>query len=129
MRKLLWLALLAPAAVRCGCAAGQDAAIAQLFAALKAQDPETALYALSQGADAKAREADGTTPLHYAAHMGDVRLIAALLKAKADPNARNDFGAMPLARGGHHRQCRGHPAAAEGRARTWNRPIPKGRRR
>ncbi len=47
--------------------AGGDAN-AQLFEALQAQDPETALYALTQGADAKAREADGTTPLHYAAH-------------------------------------------------------------
>jgi len=69
----------------------------QLFDALRAQDPETALYALSSGADAKAREPDGTTPLHYAAHHGDTRLIGALLKAKADPNAVNDFGAMPLA--------------------------------
>ena len=34
----------------------------------KAQDPETALYALSQGVDANSREPDGTTPLHYAAH-------------------------------------------------------------
>ena len=69
----------------------------QLFAALKAQDPETALYALSAGADAKAKEEDGTTPLHYAAHFADARLVAALLKAKADPNAHNEFGTTPLA--------------------------------
>lgn len=94
MRRLLWVALVAP--VLC-LAAGRDTATAQLFDALKAQDPETALYALSQGADAKAREPDGTTPLHYAAHFADRGLIAALLKAKADPNAVNDFGARPLA--------------------------------
>ena len=70
---------------------------AQLLAAAQAQDPETALYALQQGADAKAREADGTTALHYAAHHGMAPLAAALLKAKADPNARNDYGATPLA--------------------------------
>ena len=50
----------------CGAAAAaikdQAAANAQLFEALKAQDPETALYALTEGADAKAREEDGTTP-------------------------------------------------------------------
>jgi ankyrin repeat protein len=100
MRKRICIALLS---VICGVAgtsapaADQAAATAQLFEALKAQDPETALYALSAGADAKAREADGTTPLHYAAHMGDARLITELLKAKADPNARNEFGSLPLA--------------------------------
>ena len=70
---------------------------AQLFAALKAEDPETALYALSAGANARGAEPDGTTPLHYAAHFGDARLTAALLKAKADPDARNEFGTTPLA--------------------------------
>ncbi|HTQ35461.1 MAG TPA: ankyrin repeat domain-containing protein [Steroidobacteraceae bacterium] len=94
MRKLLWLALLVPVLA---IAANHDEANHQLFAALQAQDPETALYALSQGAEATAREPDGTTPLHYAAHYGDARLIAALLKGKADPNAANNFGAKPLA--------------------------------
>ena len=92
MRKLLWLALLPALSM----AAAQDAN-RQLFAALQAQDPETALYALKQGADANAREPDGTTPLHYAAHYADITLINALLKARANPNARNDFGSMPLA--------------------------------
>lgn len=78
-------------------AGGRSAANAQLFAALKAQDPETALYALSAGADPMAREPDGTTPLHYAAHYADLRLIEALVKAKADANAGNEFGARPLA--------------------------------
>jgi ankyrin repeat protein len=102
MRNLLAAALVAvllPAALvptPAAASAGMDAN-AQLFAALKAQDPETALYALSSGADATAREPDGTTPLHYAAHYADTRLIAALLKAKADPDAVNDFGAKPLA--------------------------------
>jgi ankyrin repeat protein len=104
LRNLLAAALLAvvlPAGLvmlptEVAASAGEDAN-AQLFAALKAQDPETALYALSAGADAMAREPDGTTPLHYAAHYADTGLIAALLKAKADPNAVNDFGAKPLA--------------------------------
>lgn len=105
MRKLLWLMLLAPA---CALAARDDAT-RQLFDALKAQDPETALYALSQGADAAAREPDGTTPLHYAAHFADAPMITALLKAKADPNAVNDFGAMPLAEAA----TTGHAGAVE----------------
>ena len=94
MRKLFWLALAAPLWAS---AASREEANRALFAALQAQDPETALYALSEGADATAREADGTTPLHYAAHYADVRLISALLKSKADPNAANNFGARPLA--------------------------------
>jgi uncharacterized protein len=78
-------------------AAAQAVASTQLFTALKAQDPETALYALSQGASALITEPDGTTPLHYAAHYADVKLVDALLHAKADPNARNEFGTTPLA--------------------------------
>jgi uncharacterized protein len=93
-RKLMWLALLAPALA---VAAGREESNRQLFQALASQDPETALYALSEGADPLARQPDGTTPLHYAAHFADMRLIATLLKAKADPNARNEFGSTPLA--------------------------------
>ncbi len=91
---LLWLALAAPALAL---GANREEANRQLFQSLASQDPETALYALSEGADPMAREPDGTTPLHYAAHYADIRLITALLKAKADPNAKNQFGSMPLA--------------------------------
>ncbi len=69
----------------------------QMFEALRSEDPETALYALTQGADAKATESDGTTALHHAASIGDARLVAALLKAGVPVDARNEFGATPLA--------------------------------
>src|SRR5690606_3969344 len=103
MRRLVVAVLLAPLMAAAlwlqpaGVASAADHADAnrQLFSALKAQDPETALYTLSVGADAMAREPDGTTPLHYAAHYSDITLIEALLKAKADPNAANEFGAKP----------------------------------
>ncbi len=65
----VWLALLASGIA----GAAEQASPRQLFDALKAQDPETALYALSQGVDANSREPDGTTPLHYAAHFADAR--------------------------------------------------------
>jgi ankyrin repeat protein len=94
LRTLGWLALAMPVLAL---AVGREEANRQLFAALQAQDPETALYALSEGADATAREPDGTTPLHYAAHYADIRLINELLKAHADPNAVNNFGSKPLA--------------------------------
>ncbi len=94
LRMLLAALLLAPAIAL---ASAREETNRQLFEALRAQDPETALYALQSGADAMAREPDGTTPLHYAAHYGDVRLVTALLKAKADPDAGNEFGSKPLA--------------------------------
>jgi ankyrin repeat protein len=99
MHLKLRMLLAAPLLAACALAAAADrtALDQQLFEALKAQDPETALYALSQGADPKAREPDGTTPLHYAAHFADLRLMGALVKAGADPDARNEFGSMPLA--------------------------------
>jgi uncharacterized protein len=87
----------APVSAAAASAATADAgAQRQLFEAVKAQDPETALYAIQQGADVRATEPDGTTALHYAAHAGDATLVAALLRARADPDARNEFGATPL---------------------------------
>jgi euchromatic histone-lysine N-methyltransferase len=63
----------------------------QLLQAAAAQDPETALYALSAGADARATEADGTTALHYAARAGHADVVASLLArgAAADAKAKN----------------------------------------
>jgi len=108
-RQTWWalLAVFAGSAALSAVAEAGPAQDAQLLDAARAQDPETALYALKEGANPRAREADGTTALHYAAHYALVPLAEALLKAKADPNARNDYGAMPLAE-----------AAAIGDART-----------
>lgn len=39
------------------------------------------------------------TPLHYAAHQGDVRIVEMLLKAGANPNARSANGTTPLMMG------------------------------
>jgi uncharacterized protein len=77
-------------------AAGEAQDRALLDAARELRSVE-AIAALGEGAAATAMDADGTTALHYAAHFGDAKLVAALLKAKADPNARNEFGSTPLA--------------------------------
>jgi len=90
-----WLALCAAALPLLALAdAAQDAA---LLEAARLQRGDDAIAALAAGASASAREPDGTTALHYAAHFGDAKLAAALLAAKADPDARNEFGATPLA--------------------------------
>ena len=40
---------------------------------------------------------DGTTPLHWAVHDGNVTEVERLLKSGANANAKNDFGLTPLA--------------------------------
>ena len=42
------------------------------------------------------RGPDGTTPLHWAAHVGDVAEVERLLRAGAQPNVANDYGATPM---------------------------------
>jgi ankyrin repeat protein len=88
MRALLAAALLG-LAVMAG--AGEP-----LIDAMAANDPAAALKLLDGGADARARQKDGTTALHYAAHLGHVELATRLIKAGADVNARNDYGSTPM---------------------------------
>jgi ankyrin repeat protein len=67
-----------------------------LIEAAKAKATPAALSALSEGADANAREPDGTTALHWAVHYDDADLVRALIAAGADVAARNDYGATPM---------------------------------
>ncbi|HEY5568320.1 MAG TPA: ankyrin repeat domain-containing protein [Gammaproteobacteria bacterium] len=67
-----------------------------LVAAAKSQATAAALSALSEGADVDAREADGTTALHWAAHYDDLELVRALIAAGADVSLTNDYGATPM---------------------------------
>lgn len=69
---------------------------------------EIAKMLLAAGADPNVRQRHGWTPLHGAAHMGDVDLLRLLLEKGADPNAANDDGKSALAIATE----RGHEAAA-----------------
>jgi ankyrin repeat protein len=51
---------------------------------------------LDAGADPNAADADGMTPLHFAAAQGSVDVVRLLLDAGADPNAKSANGETPL---------------------------------
>src|SRR5262245_49248155 len=69
----------------------------RLLDAVARQDGQAARTLLKQGADVKARAADGGTALQWAAHWDDVELAGLLLKAGANVDAADDHGVTPLA--------------------------------
>jgi hypothetical protein len=75
-----------------------------LLAAVKAGDLAKVRALLVSGASPKVKDADGMTPLHYAAFRGDVEMGQALLAAGAEVDAADSIGMTPL-----------HAAAFDGR--------------
>jgi len=69
---------------------------AKLLDAAQQNNPTAVRALLAAGADANARAADGSTPMIYAAHFGDLGSVQALLGAKADPNLTNRYGVAPM---------------------------------
>ena len=69
---------------------------AQLLEAVKAGDQATVSARIAEGADVNASEADGTTPLHWAAYNSDVAITELLLGAGASARAANRYGVQPL---------------------------------
>jgi ankyrin repeat protein len=63
---------------------------------VEAKNHDAAVALLGQGADVRARSADGTTALHWAVYNDDVDLVERLIRAKADVSAANDYGATPM---------------------------------
>jgi ankyrin repeat protein len=90
----------APGAAAALIAAGADVnAIADnpmriqpLHAAAAGRHSDVAVALIAAGADIDSAQRHGWTPLHSAAHNGDVALVEALLEAKASRTATNDDG-------------------------------------
>jgi ankyrin repeat protein len=70
----------------------------QLAVAIKSGQRAAAIEMIAkQAADVNAAEADGSTPLLWAANLNDADLVSRLLKAGANPKVRNQLGSTPLA--------------------------------
>jgi len=71
---------------------------AQLAVAIKSGQRTAAFDMIAKkSADVNAAEADGSTPLLWAANLNDADLASRLLKAGANPKVRNRLGSTPLA--------------------------------
>ena len=68
----------------------------RLIQAVKDSNASAVRSLLQMGANANAREADGTTALHWAVSRNDLKTIDVLIGAGADVKAINRFGVSPL---------------------------------
>jgi ankyrin repeat protein len=85
---MLLLALALPAA--------QTPAAEPLFQAIQKSDASAVKRLLDRGADANARDAEGTPALMAAVLYADANCVKLLLRRSADPNAANKAGATAL---------------------------------
>jgi ankyrin repeat protein len=72
------------------------AAESPLAAAAEKSDHTAIHTLLKQHADVNARQVDGMTALHWAAHLDDLETARLLVKAGADVKATNRYGVTPL---------------------------------
>ncbi|MBM40728.1 MAG: hypothetical protein CL483_02235 [Acidobacteria bacterium] len=70
--------------------------IPELVSATKADDAAAVRTLLEAGADVNDAEPDGTTALHWAAHLQHPEIARLLLEAGAVPNGANRYGVRPL---------------------------------
>jgi uncharacterized protein len=68
----------------------------RLIQAVKSRNVESVRALLKQRVDVNAPQGDGTTPLHWAAHVDDLAIADLLIRSGARPNAANDNGFTPL---------------------------------
>ena len=70
------------------------AAQASLTEAIKGRNHQGVRMLLERRANANGREADGTTPLHWAVRVDDLESVQLLLRAGAAVNVANRYGAI-----------------------------------
>src|SRR5438874_1552378 len=90
MRRVLALILFVAAPVF---AASSDS---QLLDAVRSGDRAAALKLIDQHVNVNTPSADGTTALHWAVHRNDGDMVDRLVKAGANVNSKNEYGATPL---------------------------------
>ena len=97
LRRRLDVSLVGVCVVLTGVLPGQaSAAEVPLIEAVRQGDAAAVRALLAERANANSAELDGTTALHWAAHLGDVTSTDLLLDAGADSNATTRNGATPL---------------------------------
>lgn len=79
-----------------GYASGQSRTELVLMDAVKTGNREAVQKLLLQKIDVNHAQADGTTALHWAAHLDDVEIATALLRAGAAADTRNRYRVAPL---------------------------------
>ena len=75
---------------------GDVLAEAHLLDAVRAGDQATVRMLIEGGTDVNADEADGTTPLHWAAYRSDLEIAELLVGAGAMAIAANRYGVQPI---------------------------------
>ena len=91
---LCWSAAICLASTLGFAATGNDDR--RLVDAARARDASEVRALLDAGADANARQPDGATALHWAAHRGDAGMARLLLRAGAEVDAAGAYGVTPL---------------------------------
>jgi ankyrin repeat protein len=75
---------------------------APLADAARRQDKQAILSLLAKKADVNAIQPDGATALHWAVYAEDAEMTAALIRAGANVNVRNNYGVSPMAIAAKH---------------------------
>jgi ankyrin repeat protein len=93
-KRLIGGCLIVPWLVTSLVAAGPDTRLAD---AIKNQNKATINALLAERVDVNTPQADGATPLHWAAYRDDLETADLLIRAGAHVNAANNYGVTPLA--------------------------------